>query len=568
MIGSRARRACRVLALAASAVLGTMASAAAQSGPTPLRPTAPVAMPERRAPSGFAVEPLKAPDVQGIGILDLKHDGFGLEMWDGTPRALVAKLLPALPARTPSPALRNLMRRLLLSAAAPPAGSGQGILLRRVERLWAMGEVEGMLKLLDAVPPAALDGALLRFRIDGLLLQGDTKAACAQLPAARRGADADGTVAQLSAFCDALAGRLAEASLTADWLNERNLGDPAFFAALEALTGTPGDIISLPQPRALHLAMMKAARLALPADAASGNEPAILRAVAADEGAAMEARLIAAEKAEFVGALDTEALRGLYSAVTFGHEAADRPLEDAASDAGWRSRALLFRIAQMQTAPAARAELIAKALQLAVKQGHFTASARLYAPLVEGLTPSPELAGFAPTAVRAMLAAGRRELAAAWVPLCAPNGPPVWPLLRLMEAHEDDPPAPGQLSAWLRQRTPLPPDLARRQATLLFGLLDALGERVRSEDWLELMDGPSLVTTTIPQPALWHGQRIAAEDLRLGETVLLALVSLGEGFPGDLDPTVVYRIVGALRLVGFDDEARAIALEAALAHGV
>jgi len=62
--------------------------------------------------------------------------------------------------------------------------------------------------------------------------------------------------------------------------------------------------------------------------------------------------------------------------------------------------------------------------------------------------------------------------------------------------------------------------------------------------------------------------RIAAEELRSGESVLLALVSLGDGFPGNVDPTAIYRVVASLRLVGFDEEARAIAVEAALAAGV
>ena len=91
---------------------------------------------------------------------------------------------------------------------------------------------------------------------------------------------------------------------------------------------------------------------------------------------------------------------------------------------------------------------------------------------------------------------------------------------------------------------------------------------MRTEDWLELMDGPTVSATTIPQPALWHAQRIAAEELRSGESVLLALVSLGDGFPGNVDPTAIYRVVASLRLVGFDEEARAIAVEAALAAGV
>lgn len=569
MTGCRARCALAALALV---VLTEAGPAAGQSGPTPLRPTSPVPMPEPRAPSGFIVEPLKAPDVQGIGVLEVRNGGFGIDMWDGTPAALVARLLPALPARSQSPAVRALMRRLLLSAAAPPQGdarSADPLLQQRVERLWAMGEIDGMLRLIAAVPAAAQTGPLLRYRIDGMLLRGDVAGTCRLVPAGRAEADADGYLSQVWAFCEALVGRRSEAALTASWLRERGFGDPAFFTALDALTGTPGEIASLPQPRPLHLAMARAASIALSAEAAGGDQLPLLAALARYEGASLEARLIAAEKAAYAGALDAEELRRLYSSVTFGDDAANRPIDDAASAAGWQSRALLFRIAQTQKDAAARGELIAKALELAGRHGHFAATARLYAPMIEELPASAELSGFAATAVRALLAAGRRDKVAAWLPFCpADQEAPVWPLLRLVDANEDDPLPAGQLAGWLKQRAVLPPDQARRQAALLFGLLDALGDRVRTEDWLELMDAPPHIATQMPQAALWHGQRIAAEELRLGETVLLALVSLGDGFPAEVDPTAVYRIVASLRLVGFDDEARAIALEAALAAGV
>lgn len=580
MTGSRARGVLRGLASALLAIIawtGMQAGQAlAETEPTPLHRPAPALLSDRSAPTGFVFEQLKAPDLHGIGVLDDRHGGLGVDLWDGTPRALLDKLLPALPAHTPSPALRQLMYRLLLTAAAAPAGAGGDILAHRVERLWAMGEVDGMLDLLALLPADAIDTRLRRYRIDGLLVRGDHAAACAEQPTsgpATRHDDTDGYFSRLSAFCDVLAGRAADAALAEDWLRDHDLGDDAFFTVLDALTGTPATLTSLPQPRPLHLAMARVAGLALPPDAASGNEPAILRAVAADEATATAVRLVAAEKADQVGALDPEVLRHLYSAVTFAGDVADRPVDDAAEASGWRSRALLFRMAQSQEAPSARAELIGKALDLAQRRGSFTAVARLYAPLIEAMTPTAQLSEFAGTAIRALLAAGRKDAVTAWLPHCLPAGgraatTSIWPLLRLMEAHEDDPPPPGQFSAWLQQRAPTEPGRARLQAAVLFGLLEALGDKIRTEDWLALMDGPTVTTTAMPQPALWHAQRIAAEELRSGETILLALVSLGERFPDRIDGTAIYRVVASLRLVGFDEEARAIAVEAALAFGV
>ncbi|MBF0375773.1 MAG: antifreeze protein, partial [Alphaproteobacteria bacterium] len=112
------------------------------------------------------------------------------------------------------------------------------------------------------------------------------------------------------------------------------------------------------------------------------------------------------------------------------------------------------------------------------------------------------------------------------------------------------------------------PEQAERRNAVLLGLLDALGQRVPTEFWLQAFDTPWQVPTIAPRPSLWHALHLAAENLRLAETVLVALVALGDEGPALTDPTNLYRVVGSLRLVGFDAEARALAVEAAIANGV
>jgi hypothetical protein len=58
----------------------------------------------------------------------------------------------------------------------------------------------------------------------------------------------------------------------------------------------------------------------------------------------------------------------------------------------------------------------------------------------------------------------------------------------------------------------------------------------------------------------------AAEEKKLGETVLLALVCLGDEGPGHAHAYTVARVVRALRRVGLDDAATAIATEGALLY--
>lgn len=56
----------------------------------------------------------------------------------------------------------------------------------------------------------------------------------------------------------------------------------------------------------------------------------------------------------------------------------------------------------------------------------------------------------------------------------------------------------------------------------------------------------------------------SAQDGRLGETILNAVVALGQGGPTRAQGQTNVRVIKALMQVGLRDEARAIAVEAAL----
>ena len=60
----------------------------------------------------------------------------------------------------------------------------------------------------------------------------------------------------------------------------------------------------------------------------------------------------------------------------------------------------------------------------------------------------------------------------------------------------------------------------------------------------------------------------AATDKRVGESVLLSLVMIGEGGPAQAHPIALSSTLSALGAIGLEREARALAIEAALAAGL
>jgi hypothetical protein len=545
--------------------------------------------PGAAAPKGIEVDKLGGIDVDGIGALDSRQGGLGAELWRGSPRALVATLIAALPHAVPSPALRDLAHRLLLTSAAPPEGArgeGPSLLSLRARALAEMGDAAGLRALAAVIPASLSDEALARLRVESSLVDDDSKAACADIAGEIR--QYGGAFWQkLQVFCQLLAHKPSEAELGVGLLHEEGEDkDAAFFSLVDALSGAKGiKVTRLEAATPLHLAMMRAAKLPLPEEVLRTPEPMVLRAVANSPNASPELRLSAAEHAALVGALAPEALLAVYDQAKVSEDDLKNALSEAQASYGPRARVLLYRAAKAQSVPTARAEAIQAALSLARSARVYDLAIAANLPLIDSLTPAPELAFFAPEAGRAYYYAGRSENAVRWLELLRLQGGSdaeasaaaarLWPYTRLAgpggAAWVNDP-----YLAWRKADAATKTGdaktgdakLADDRAARLLGLFTALGSAVPAALWQPLYASAEVEPAAMPSVALWQGLGEAAAAGRRGETVLFALVAVGASAAGDANPVALERVIEALRRVGLEQEARRLAIEAAVANGV
>ena len=571
-------------------------------------------------PVKFDVEALDAIDRDSIGTLSDAQGGFGLDMWAGTRRSLVEKLLPTVPAQSSSRIMRELLRRLLLSIAKAPLADAPGqestgqvatgqlaagqtgdagkstpgnapekrrqksLIHLRIERLSAMGDIGAVDALLKVAPDRENDQILLRSEADVLFYGNDYARVCPLVASQIRQV---ATVYWRKAFifCQALAGEHDRASLGVTLLQEQGEEDPVFYNLIDALAGLEEPKIeSMGNPRPLHFAMAHAAKAKLPGDVISSNHPAVLKTVARTPGLHPELRIDAAERAEAMGALETRILRDLYTSVTFSQEVLENPLTTAESERSPLSRALLYRKALVESVPTAKAGIISQALSLARDGGRFQSTSRVYIDILREFRPSRDLVWFAADVVRALLATGDLETATSWLDVVRTSAvfdeksaklrDELFPLARLAGAVSDDDWAPGVLGAWQNSQRRsengkvVNEDQVKIRSALLFNLLEALGDEVPDRRWESLLAGPPQRTTVVPRPVFWRTLRNAAQRSRVGETVLLALTTLGLAGPTQADPTVLRTVIESLRAVGLGEEARALAIEAAVAAGI
>jgi hypothetical protein len=572
------------------------------------------------AGTSIQVDNLKIINPDSAGVLSAQEGGFGVGMWDGTSRRMLATMIKRLPVNIKSKAMRDLMRRLLLSTAVLPEGmAGDGsYIARRVGLLSSMGDTSSVNQLLNATPGRSQIDQLVRYEADARFLANDNARACS-LAARQISIESSAYWQKAFIFCQALAGEHDKAALGVSLLQDVGDEDESFYSLVETLAGNPTKIKSLPDPTPMHLSIARVTKTQLPSDVVASSRPGVLRTIAISPNASVEIRLEAAERAEISGALDVDTLRQIYTSVSFSEQDLANPLSKAEAESGPLSRALLYRTSLIQTIPIAQAEAVAKALSLGRQGGRYISVVRVFMPVLKRIPPSAELAWFAPEAIRAFLTGGEAASAAPWFSLLLASSQhndvsaqaltALLPLARLAGSSQTLDWGPIHLANWWKQARKN--DGASDKAALLYSLFDALGDDVPREAWDALLEGPQRITIAMPNPALWHSLNEATKAIRLaqkaslktfpsivqrtalskvqttqvdsatstanleptalpriGEVVLLSLIALGEGGPGQAEPIVLSKIMESLNVVGLENEVRALALEAAVAAGL
>jgi hypothetical protein len=203
---------------AAPACSGVVAPAGSPPICEPPPPPPPVAS-RSVVPEPVAVAPLAAPDAFSTPAHDT---GLPATLWRGTSLQVVQAVLPKLAERPLSPAAAALARRVLATGAQGPDGTAQvpAIIADRAAALMAQGDPKGAAAILSRAPGVARDPAVARVGAESALLAGDDARACVieeNLASGR----ADIYWVRLRAYCQALAGKTAEAQLTFDLANSQ-----------------------------------------------------------------------------------------------------------------------------------------------------------------------------------------------------------------------------------------------------------------------------------------------------------------------------------------------------------
>lgn len=389
---------------------------------------------------GIEIDSLSDVDPNSIGAIDAGRGGLGADLWRGSDRRTLAGLLQRAPREVSSPALRDLLRRTLLSVAdAPPASgpvaplaqlepgiphrglrddsSAAGFLSLRAEALAELGESEALKDLLAVVPRGDVDQVISRVQVETLMLLQEDVTACAIVRDAVLSYAQEPFWPKALMYCQILDGDINGAILGLDLLREGGGDDATFFELVEsaeaAMAGAVNDVAA-GDPSPLHMSLARATNQRVVPEDMARVQPKVLAVIAAAPVYDLQDRAAAAEQAVRLGSLPASGLGEIYQGFTFGADELFAPIEAASIIGGLRARALLYQAAVQQDLAAARAEILFEAFARLRRDGLSSVANKLLLPLLAGIEPSRELVWFAETAGRALYLTGRTEQADAW----------------------------------------------------------------------------------------------------------------------------------------------------------
>lgn len=554
------------------------------------------------------VDELADLDPAAIGVLEPGDGGLPADLWRGTRRSTLEVLIPQMSVRAPSPAMHKLVRQLLLSSVGvPPVGddddSGLSLLEARLERVAASGNLAALLEMLERVAPRHETSLIRNIRADAYLMDSDILGACDVAREARNDTNGGGDAAavkwlKILSLCQALEGDRAGVAFNVALLQET--GDvTALFDDLigkvlnraqgvaetdageqgeEAGAGEESGLLAAEPPLdALTAALYRAAGAPVPA-AVLDNTPAMVLASLAGRGDLdLNFRAEAAEIAARAGIVPVADLVSAFNAMEFTEDEENSAFLLAETGLGARVDGLLYRLASSSLSDVDKTRYLRVAWRRAHREGMYPALAGVLVGPAAQIELIEDNVSAAHDVVRIALYAGERELADNWYQLARTLASQrsvegtkalvdMWPLM-VTSGVGDIPFSPQILNLWRQSLSILPVGEQRSRAALLYGLLEALGYDIENELWDDVLGAPAISGTTAPSLGVWRQLLIATEGGRLGEGLLLSIVSIGDAGPAGADPSALSSALRALISLGHEADARAIALEVLVANG-
>jgi hypothetical protein len=531
-----------------------------------------------------------------IGYLSYKDGGLGLEMWKGTDSTFAKTILELLPVNAPSPAMRNLAKRLLLSDAYQPnkeeknglqaiSPSGKPIISKdqdatflplRFSKLASLGAKKELIELSNLVPTEDMLGDLAKEAIYARLLSGETEKVCREvIELAKRTNESFWRKTLI--VCQLILGNRDDALLSLELLLAELDSEDKFSKLIYTLADETNQIEF--DNNSIYFKILIAALPGKQLNKYRLNlDPSGLSVVAKNIDLSWEIRMLAAEKAVLAGSLPSIYLGELATQFKFEEDIFSRAASESKSMEGFMARSLLLQAAALNTSVIERARFLRLLLDNADSDEIFQVYASVIMPILLTIKPRSDLIWFASSATRAAIAGGNYMLASNWLTVLGKTldldyeaSGSLLRLLPLIAIAGQTLPVPFSkqqaTDVWSGLSDSFSREDKEKRASRLLVLLSAMGIESREGAWKNIISSNNIFEKeNIPITALRYQLRDAAKNNRIAEVVSISLIMLGTEGPSKSGLVALNAVIRSLREIGLEADAREIAIEAAISY--
>lgn len=470
----------------------------------------------------------------------------------------------------------------------------------RLQKLMERGNLQDLVSYIQNLPDGMLEPK--QQNAETLMLGGDLIGAC-QMTVDARNASADRErqmnrfMAQnqesetnqegvfwlkMLAFCRVLEGNNSGAQIAIDMLNEQGNNDFIFSDLLARLMEDQevrGTFLSrgLTSLEPLNYTILSLLDQPIDADLLENSSPLITSALIINPNMSPDNRFQAAVKSYGYGGVTAESLRNIYGLQEFTATEYNNALRTAEFDDRPIADALLYQAASRQQNAYAKAQMLETIWERGQETNDLPRKAAINVETLMSISPSSELINHAHHIARGLILAEERTKAIEWYNFARRNAAGgdaeatralinIWPLAIIANGSGPIPWSDSILTLWWNGQMVLSPENRESKAALFYAIAEAFDHQVSEEKWEDLITESRSENVQAIPIAVWRDLIRSIGENKQGQSLVLALIAMGQKGPGALDPTGISTIIRTLRSFGMEQEARKVAIEALVAN--
>ena len=522
----------------------------------------------------FKVIELKDIDANTVGTITEDEGGLGYDMWSGSERNIIQNYLKNLPINKESDTAIELIKKLLLSNAKVPKSNGEiDLILIRINKLIELGDFDNAKSLIDLVNKKDNEEILIKQTEINLSLN-NFDLVCSNIEEQRKSFKQNLFWRKVEIFCQILNGKTNKANLSLSLLKEeKNFNDENFLKIIDSLIYK--DEIndeSLVNLDLLNLVMTRVANINIKESYVLNDSPLLLTMIYRMPNAPIKLRIEAIEKSKKLLNLPIETIEEIYNSYDLKEKDKKISLGDNIL-LGFETQAILFQMAIAEDDEEKKAKIIKKSLELASINGNLTLISKLNLNSLLEIKPSKNLSWFANYAAKSLLISNKKEEAIKWYEILKKeknkntelfnNFIELWVIVEFLNLKNRESEYKNisqneilkSIDKFDSQNKKLVFD------TLGFYILENFGVKINPQFWLINLDNQEIESKQLPNSSLISLLKYSSKNNKVGETILLILMSLNDKNFNQLHPFFLQIVISSLNQIGLQEKAFDVVIE-------